>query len=272
MINEAPAELGVTFAKSQFHPGTTKIGDRLIFSALPEMYFKKHGKRLIDIDKCWFWDYCPYVVRDVEPRASMHLQAIADRTTHNNYLRGLPVYLSIADRYTAMFSMDCTIRHPKLYRFEDAERDPRKVILHTTGDRMQPTMLGEDAPKIMSMEMINTIKENYKNYDIVQVGDKYDLDAKVIDKRGLSIWDTCKEIAEASIFIGINSGPYWIASCFPHISRKLIITEYSDSTLREYFIPMDARQPHRQWWDWGTQFFNRYPDVDLGVTVGYKKI
>lgn len=265
-------ELGITFARSQHHPGTTKIGDRIIFSAFPEMYFKKHGRKLIDVDKVWQWDYCPYVVRDIQPKRIMHLQAIADATTHNNYLRGLPIYLSIADRYTSMFSMECTIRHPKLYQFENAERNPRKVIIHTTGDRNQPTMLGEDAPKIMSQDMIDAIKHNYRNYELVQIGSASDVDAKVQDKRGLSIWDTVKEISDASIFIGVNSGPYWLAAAFPHISKKLIITEYDKSTMQNYFIPMDAAQPHRQWWDWGTSFYCRDKEEDWGAATSYTKI
>lgn len=270
MFDIEPADLGVTFSPVPGHPGTSKIGDRLIFSSLPEMYFRKHGKKLVDLDKVWQWDNCPYVLRDVPVKSVIHLQALADSSTHHNYLRGLPVYLSILDRYCCMFSMDCTIRHPKLYTFEDVEVDPRKVIIHTTGDRNQPIMLGEDAPKIMSKEMIDAIKHNYRNFDIYQIGAKDDLDAGVIDRRGLPIWETAKEISTASIFIGINSGPLHIAHCFPRINKKVIITEYSESTL-QYFFPMDSANAHRQWWDWGVQFFNRY-DRDIGVTFSYTKI
>jgi len=254
------------------HMGSERIGDRLIFSALPEMVFEQTGKKVVDLDPKgfnWFWDNNPFVVRDEKVKRIVPLQLIADQSTHGRYYRNLPNFLSIVDKYCSIFGLECTIRHPKLYKYENEKRNPKKVILTTQG-ALDEMMGGEMYDRILSDEIIEQIKNNYKEYDIIQIGSKGDKDAGVIDKRGLSIWESVKEVSEASIYIGVNTGVMWIASCYPHIAKKVILCQYSEESLK-YFIPMNVDDHHTVWCDYSNQFFNA-TNRDIGITTSYLKI
>jgi ADP-heptose:LPS heptosyltransferase len=80
-----------------------------------------------------------------------------------------------------------------------------------------------------------------------------------------------KIVAQAGIFIGVDSGPYWIAACFPRIFRKKVLMQYSPDYLRRKFVPMHVINPHVQWHDASCLYFNRGPD-DAGVTFSYLKL
>ncbi len=272
-------DIGFTFnpvknAQGQvIHGGTKKIGDRLIFSGIPEMYYQQTGKKIVDLDSDnWFWDHNPYVVRNKKVRSTVPLQMIADKSTFHDYLRNMPNFLSIVDKYCAYFGLECTLRHPRLYMYEDVPRITNKVVLTTQG-ALQGHMMGESKDRVLSDEIIEQISDNYKDYDIIQIGsvsDKQAFGNNITDMRGLDIWESAKEIASASAYIGVNTGTYWIANCYPHIAKKVILCEYSYESLK-YFTPMNSKNHHTVWHDWGTQFYNAY-DKDCGVTTSYKKI
>ncbi len=40
------------------------IGDCLMWSSLPENYFKSFGDKLVDIDSKWIYDFNPFVLRN----------------------------------------------------------------------------------------------------------------------------------------------------------------------------------------------------------------
>lgn len=271
-------DIGFTFkqvknAQGQIvHQGTNRLGDRLIFSGLPQMYYEQTGKKIVDLDNVWFWDHNPYVVRGKQAKSTVPLQLIADKSTFHDYLRNMPNFLSIVDKYCAYFGLECTLRHPRLYKYEDIDRIPNKIVLTTQGN-LQGHMMGESKDRILSDEVIAQISHNYKDFTIVQIGTKDDKKAvgdNIIDCRGLDIWDSVKEVAESSIYIGVNTGVFWLANCFPHISKKVVLCEYTYESLK-YFIPMNAKNHHTVWQDWGTQFFNIYQN-DCGVTTSFRKI
>lgn len=249
--------------------GSSRIGDNLIWSALPQMLFEQRGIQVVDMDKHWMFDNNPFVKRDIQVDKVIPCQLMKDKSTFNNYLRNLSNFLSVVDHLCTFFGLESTIRHPKLYKFEDVERKPNKVILVTQGNN-QGQMNGESDDRVLSDEILDTIKTNYKNYDIVQIGSKNDKDAGVTDKRGLPIWESVKEIAESSLYIGVNTGPLWIASAYPHINKKVILTQYNDNFLK-YYIPMSVNDHHNIWNDWGVGFYNT-TDKDIGTTYSYKKI
>ena len=254
-----------------------KIGDSLIYSSCPENFYNAGKGKILDAKKAWFFDHNPYVVRNVN--ASPHtnvidMQQFANATTFFNYGRsGLPCFLSVADRFNTKFGVPTRLRHPRLYKYEDLPKIPNRVVVHTTGDVNEPVALYEDRGAFLDDPVMDVIAENYKQYEIVQVGGKDDIpfERGCIDKRGLSIWDSVKEIAEASIFIGVPSGPIVIAMCFPRTNIRVYEPQFPAMVLENWYIPMDANFPHHQWHDWGFKIFNRY-EVDLGVTFSYKKI
>jgi ADP-heptose:LPS heptosyltransferase len=116
------------------------------------------------------------------------------------------------------------------------------------------------------------VRATYRGHEIVQVGSKEDVDAHVVDCRGLEdIWEVVKIISQASIFIGVDSGPYWIAACYPRIFRKKVLMQYPPDYLRRGFVPMHVINPHVHWHDASCLYFNRGVD-DAGVTYGYVKL
>lgn len=44
-----------------------------------------------------------------------------------------------------------------------------------------------------------------------------------INKLGLSIFENAKEISESAIFIGVDSGLYHLACCYPSVRKKLFL-------------------------------------------------
>jgi len=109
---------------------------------------------------------------------------------------------------------------------------------------------GEDNFRVLSEEIIQHVRETYRGYEIIQVGSKEDLDAQVIDCRGIpDIWEVVSIIAQAGIFIGVDSGPYWIAASYPRIFRKKVMMQYPPEYLRNRFVPMHLLNPHVHWHD-----------------------
>jgi len=262
--------LGITLG------GAAGIGDKLQFSSFPENYYRNTGEKVVDIDRSWIFDSNPYVVRDQDADTVIDLwsqpwpqKATIDR---EEYLRK-PVFFSLADRTATIFKHVPFLRHPRLYRFEDLPTILNRLVIHTTGKRIPPNAaIGEDRPRVLPDEIIWHIREAYRDYEIIQVGSSEDVDAKVIDRRGLEdIWATVKIIAQAQIFIGVDSGPYWIAACFPRIFRKRVLVQYPPEYLRARFVPTHLINPATHWHDHSCYYYNRTVD-DAGVTFSYRKL
>ena len=278
-MNNEICEMGFTFkpvknASGQLvHGGTERIGDRLIFSGFPEMIYNQRGHKIVDLDPIgfnWFWDNNPFVLRDRKVKSTVPLQMIADKSTFHDSLRSLPMFTSIVDRMTAYFSLESTIRHPKLYKYEDIKRKPNKVIITTQGNN-QGFMMGETAPRTLPDYVIEKIVENYKDFEIVQIGGRDDKRAEgTDDRRGLPIWKSVREVAESMIYIGVNTGVFHIASAYPHISKKLILCEYNENALT-YYLPLNTKNHHSTFLYHSEQFYNVL-EKDVGVTYSFNKI
>jgi hypothetical protein len=261
--------LGITFR------GAQGFGDKLQFSSFPENWHRNTGEPVIDLDRSWIFDHNPYVVRDVSPTRVVDLWSTpwpGQRATVAEFSHK-PIYFSIAERTSSIFGHAVSLRHPRLYRFEDLPHIDQRVVLHTTGKNIPPqTSLGEDQRRVLTEEIIDHVRSRYKGYEIIQVGAPDDVDAGVIDRRGLSdIWDVVRIIAQARIFIGVDSGPYWIAACFPRIFRKKVLMQYPPEYLRSSFVPMHLLQNHVHWHDASCYYYNRSKD-DAGVTFSYLKL
>lgn len=94
----------------------------------------------------------------------------------------------------------------------------------------------------------------------------------MVDCRGTAdIWEMAKIVAQAALFIGVDSWPYWVAACYPQMFRKKIMMQYPPDYLRTRFIPMHVLNNHVHWHDMSCLYYNRSPD-DAGVTYGYIKL
>jgi hypothetical protein len=262
--------LGITFR------GAQGLGDKLQFSSFPENYFRNTGEKVVDVDRAWIFDHNPHVIRDAAPDRVIDLWTapwpLRQGMTHQQYA-AKPVFFSLAERTSSIFNHTAYLRHPRLYQFEDLPRLDRRVVLHTTGKSIPPQKAqGEDAPRILSGEIIEHVRSVYRDHEIVQVGSKEDVDAGVVDCRGIpDIWEVVRIIAQAGTFIGVDSGPYWIAACFPRIFRKKVLMQYPPDYLRRQFVPMHIINLHVHWHDLSCLYFNRSRD-DAGVTYSFLKL
>jgi hypothetical protein len=262
--------LGITFKRA------SGLGDQLQFSSFPENYFRNTGEKANDVDRSWIFDHNPYVERDKVPDRVIDLWTqpwpLQKGVTQKEYA-DKPVFFSQADRTSTIFNHIAYLRHPRLYRFEELVKLDKRVIVHTTGKRIPPcTAQGEDHFRVLSEEIIRHVRHAYRGYEIIQVGSKEDLDAQVVDRRGISdIWEVVRIIAQAGTFIGVDSGPSWIAACYPRIFRKKVLMQYPPEYLRKHFVPMHVLNAHLHWHDSSCIYYNRTLD-DAGISYSYLKI
>ena len=264
------------------------IGDLVAFSAFPENYYLNTGEKLLDTEEYWIFDHNPFVIRDknISPEKTIFINQeglnLGGVLQKGYYERtGSQILTGHQDLFLRNMDFDMFIRHPKLYVHEDVDTVPNKVVVHTNGivDSLRP-QYGQDFEKKMTIEIIEQIKVNYKNYEIIQIGGSDDLimGDGVENKLGLSIWESVKEISDASIFIGVDSGPSMIATAFPRVNKRIVLPKYSDVCLsgcndrfKKPFYPGDLNNILTYWLDYGNMHFNRY-ERDFGPTFSYKKI
>jgi len=265
------------------------IGDQIIITSIPENYFNATGdKVIIDDERIWSLKYNPYVIFKKPEEVVAHpvLDLVPDcriPSQAKNYASVTNSLIASSQAEYMCLSLGLkrtTLRHPRLYIYEDETIIPNKIVVHTTGsDRTRDkevairTYAGEDALRIMSDEVIDVILKNYKDWQIVQVGGKEDkpLGGHSIDRRGqYDYWQTAKEIATSSRFIGVSSGPWHIANCYPRVDKRIVFMEFPESTLLTY-KPGDVRNFLFSWFDPTSTFFNRF-QCDVGLTYAYSKI
>jgi hypothetical protein len=260
--------LGISLA------GAVGLGGVLVFSSFPENYYHNTGEKVIDLDRAWVFDHNPFVLRGYKPTQVVNLWSEpwphTSRSSSKEFFNR-PVLGSVAERTASIFNHIAYLRHPRLYLYEDLPTLDNRIVIHTTGKTFAPSA-GEDKEKVLSKKIIGFIRKRYKDHELIQVGSRGDMSANIIDCRGLkSIWETVKIIAQARMFIGVDSGPSWIAASYPRIFNKKILMQYSPEFLRTSFIPMHSLLPHQHWFDTSFMYFNR-SENDAGITYSYLKI
>ena len=247
--------------KIGIHLSGPGLGDNLILSSLPENYFRNTGKKLIGDKNNPIFKNNPYV--DSESHADIWLtqQQICDGGSYLvRTLKNKHPHPSIPYEHCQFFSLPkCYLRHSRLYIYEDLKTIHNKVCIHTSGKSIGGTMTDE---------IIATIEENYKDYHLVQIGGPNDKRIEFAeDKRGLDLFNTAKEIAEASIFIGIDSSQLHIANCYPKVRKKLIINYFSE----EQFETLSPLYKDAPWWEFNIETYNPF-QYDVGCSMSYLKI
>ena len=265
------------------------IGDQIATTPIPENYFNSTGERVVISDKrIWAFKHNPYVVVLDELEAEQYpvLDLMPDCRLQEQARNYAELTNSITASSQAEYMClnlgfkDVTLRHPRLYCYEDSRIVPDKVVVHTTGSdrttRAQApvrTARGEDALRIMSDNVIASILKNYADWQVIQVGGECDkpLGGHSIDLRGKTdYWETAREIASAARFIGVNSGPMHIANCYPRVDKRIVLMEFPKQTLLKY-RPGDLRNWAFSWIDPASTFFNRF-NFDVGLTYSHAKL
>jgi hypothetical protein len=265
------------------------IGDQIVTTPIPENYFNSTGERVVITDKrIWAFKHNPYVVLLDELEAEQYpvLDLLPDCRLPEQARNYAELTNSITASSQAEYMClnlgfkDVTLRHPRLYCYEDSKIVPDKVVVHTTGaDRTRDndapirTACGEDALRIMSNDVIVSILKNYADWQVIQVGGECDkpLGGHSIDLRGKTdYWGAAREIASAARFIGVNSGPMHIANCYPRVDKRIVLMEFPKQALLKY-RPGDLRNWLFSWIDPASTFFNRFK-FDVGLTYSHSKL
>jgi hypothetical protein len=249
-------KLGISFE------GAGGIGDKVQFTSFPENYHVATGKTLIDVDRVWCLDHNPYIVRDEKPDKIINPWE-TPLPPHTPF--GRPTWHSIAERTMVQFGLDpkkAVLRHPRLYRFEDAPKHHR-VVVHTTGYSTR----GKFSP-----EVTNHVRQKYRDWEIVQVGAKDDVDFPAdVDIRGADLWKVAETIAGSELFIGVCSGPGWISAAYPSVWSKKLLMHMGVDQLVGPLTPMATYNKDWHWYDHSFIYYNR-TEHDLGFTYSYKKL
>lgn len=241
------------------------VGDALQFSSVPENYFKATGARLIDVTKPWFFDHNPYVVRDPEtpPKTVREMWNFGPTQYQWPKIEGRKqdVYLSNAEISAAVWNVPTVLNRPRLYRFEDFPFGERsKILLHVDGV----------SHGVMPEHVLNHVLKKYvPTGRLHQIGlNVPSLGVPVI--RTETLWDLAKVISEASMLICVDSGPSWIAACYPDVVVKKLRTKPTPENFKTW-VPLAYNNIHSYWDDRCHQIFNP-SEEDVGFTTSYKKI
>lgn len=239
------------------------IGDGVQFTSLPENYFRATGKKLIDLSEPWYLDFNPYIERNKTP----------DETTELwNYPTIYPwphirdsVYLSNAEIHASIFGVkNPPLIRPRLYQFEDFPFVQREAILfHPYGNSHGAL------PDHVIEHVITKYKPTHRLY---QIGMPNDPDLGIPRISTPSMWDLVKVISECRMLIGVDSGPSWIAACYPDVVIKKVRTKFQFGYCEPPdWAPLDVKNPHSFWDDRMFQIHNTTGD-DVGFTASYRRL
>ncbi len=242
---------------------TIGVGDGLQFSSVPENYFRATGEKLYDVSKPWFFDYNPYVCRDydVHPEIIREMWNFSPKQYDWPKIRDQGVYLSNAEISAAVWDVPVVLNRPRLYRYEEYPyEDRRTILLHVDGV----------SHGMMPRHVIDHVIKKYSGTRMLfQVGlNQVDLGIPRLETK--TLWELAALVSQCRMFIGVDSGPSWVAACFPDVVVKKLRTKPTPEHFKTW-VPLAADNIHSFWDDRVHQIFNP-TEEDVGFTSSYKKI
>lgn len=241
---------------------TIGVGDALQFSSLPENYFRATGDRLVDVDSHWFFDHNPFVVRGIEPESVTEMWNFSPKQWDwPAPAREEGVWLANAEIWSAVWRVPMVLNRPRLYRYEDVPFEKREAILLHIDGRSHG-----DMPDYV---IEHVLKKYGPTKRLVQIG-KSTRDLGLPKIETPSLWDLAFVISSARMLIGVDSGPAWIAACYPDVVVKKLRTKPSPERF-EKWCPLSTKNIHSHWDDRCHQIFNA-SESDVGFTLTYRKI
>ena len=243
---------------------TIGVGDALQYSSLPENYFRATGKKLIDVSRPWFFDHNPFVDRTpyAKPAKTVEMWNFSPK----QYDFPVPrkdgqVYLSNAEIWASVFGVPVSLNRPRLYQYEDFPFHQRESIVFHIDGKSHGTL-----PDHIIEHVLSKYRPTKK---LVLVGHT-DRDLGIPHIKTPTLWDLAKVISCARMFIGPDSGPSWIAACYPDIIVKKVRVKPSPDVFKAW-VPLEIKNIHSHWDDRCHQIFNS-SDVDVGFTSSYRKL
>lgn len=242
---------------------TIGIGDAIQFSSVPENYFRTFGHRVHDLSQPWFFDHNPFVLRNVKRKSEakvLELWNYSPKQFDWPNLRPQGVYLSNAEIYAAVVGATAALNRPRLYQFENFPFEKReKILLHTQGH----------SHGTMPEHVLHHVIKKYgptKRLFHIGPGPTYGMPHLETP----TLWELAEVISQAQMLIGLDSGPSWIAACFPDVVVKKLRTKPSVEVLQTW-VPLSMDNIHSHWDDRCHQIFN-VSEEDVGFTSTYRKI
>ena len=244
---------------------TIGLGDAVQFTSIPENYFRHTGEKIVDTQSHWVFDFNPYVERNVDKVDKeinlWNAQSFDIPTNHNDRT----VMLSNAEAHSRHFNYPIVLNRPRLYRFEDYlyfDRD--LIILHTRG--RSHGQLPE-----------HIVKHVLKKYGMANVkwlaapGEEWSYGFVVPEKvQYKNLWEMVEKISQCAMFIGPDSGPSWVAQCYPDVITKKVRLIPSVEALKNW-VPLEWCRLGSYWDDRSAFIYNPSED-DAGFTWSYKRI
>ncbi len=241
------------------------IGDALQFSSLPENYYRSTGQKLIDVSRPWFFDFNPFVVRDDEAKPSEVVELWNFPKIYEWPRPRETVYLSNAEIWASLFKVKAPLARPRLYRFEDFPFRERKAIFFQT--------TGKSHGELPDYVVHHVVKKYGSTNELYQiVGNKDDKDIGIPRIEPATLWDLAETLSRARMFIGPDSGPSWVAACYPDVVIKKTRIKWQHGYKESGdWVPLEIDHHHSHWDDRAFQIYNLSED-DLGFTQSYRKI
>lgn len=237
------------------------IGDAIQFSSVPENYFRTFNEKLVDMDHNWIFDHNPYVIRgkDIQPPKVVEMW---------DYKHPQPkppnrtlVYLSNAERHAWLFEAKCFLSRPRLYVHEDYPiKERQKILIQTNGK----------SHGAMPPHIVDHVLKKYEGMPIFQIDTPEVPDIGIPRIVSANIWELVKTISECRMLIGLDSGPSWIAACFPDIIIKKVRTKPKPEHFYDW-TPLEIFNIHSHWDDRVAMIYTPSED-DIGFTWSYKRI
>jgi hypothetical protein len=241
------------------------IGDKIQFTSLPENFFRATGRKLIDVSKSWVFDHNPYVDRESNAQNPIELWNFPKIWEWPVPRPGQTVYQSNAEIWAAHFGVPVVLNRPRLYFSEQPLPYEKRelILLHTQGRSH-----GE-----MPEKVIRWVIEKYApTQRLFQVGLPGGADLGIPHLSTPTAWDLANVISECRLFIGVDSGPSWIAACYPEVMVKKIRLRavHGEKELKDW-IPLEISNFHSHWDDRLFQVYNA-SEEDVGFTQSYLKL
>lgn len=229
------------------------LGDKMQFTSMPENYYWATGQKLIDVDRDWVFDFNPYVERDITPDVVIDLW----HDYEMKYPANRAFYTSLAERNAMFLGVPAKLGHPRLYRFENEPIRYNTTIapFGRTNESLNSQILQHILKTRSEVAQVGLINEP-------PIGADYDL-------RTNQIWEVVQAIASSREFIS-NSGLSLIAACYPRVWNKMVLTQFSEETLKNY-LGMECANHLTHWHDQRFSYYNKF-EYDIGISLSYLKI
>lgn len=235
------------------------IGDAVQFTSAPENYFRATGNKLADMNSHWVFDHNPYVERNYTGNLNA-VYEMWDFTTNRPKPRD-SIYQSLAEKHCLVFKVPVVMKYPRLYVYEDFPMAKReKILFHTQGR----------SNGAMPEHVIDHVLKKYKGMPLYHIGLPTDPDLGIPKIETPTVWNLAKEISECRMFIGQDSGPSWIANCYPDVVVKKLRMKPTPEIFK-IWIPLDVHNIHSHWDDREHMVCNPTED-DIGFTASYKRL